>query len=72
MVASAVSGYRDSGHGSHQEVVVRVNGVDSGMLEEDLRKALSGSGQKGGAVNTGPDSIMLPKCESIEHLRQVS
>ena len=50
-----------------------MNGVDSGMLEEDLHVVLRGCGQQEeGGVSAWPDSIMLPKCESVEHLRQVS
>jgi len=51
-------------------VVVRVNGVDSGMLEEDLHVVLKEC-QRSGA-SAWPDSIMLPKCDSMEHLRLVS
>ncbi len=69
-IPAAVSGYRVSGCGRHQEVVVRVNGVDSGMLQEDLSATLGNSGS--GLQGSVPDSLMLPKCESVEHLRQVS
>lgn len=53
--------------------MVRVNGVESGLLGEDLEAVFGrscGSSKEGGA-NGIPDSIMLPKCDNIEHLRQV-
>ena len=51
--------------------MVRVNGVDSGMMAQDLAAVLGGSGQEVGVPSSRPDAIMLPKCDSVEHLRQV-
>ena len=69
-MSSALSHYRANGCSS--ELVVRVNGVESGMMVHDLDTVLSGSGQEGGGVvNRRPDAIMLPKCDSVEHLQQV-
>lgn len=76
LAGSAVANSRKSGRGAHQELVVRVNGVESGLMDLDLGAVLgrshesTGEGEEvGGGV---PDSIMLPKCDSVEHLRQVS
>lgn len=43
--------------------MVRVNDADSALLADDLRAVFSGQ--------TEPHALMLPKCESIEHLKQV-
>ena len=42
---------------------MRVNDADSGLMADDLRAVFS--------VETEPDALMLPKCESIEQLKQV-
>ena len=76
---SAVANCRRPGSVSaNAEVVVRVNGVESGMLHQDLDALFSHQGShdpgssshdhKGGS----PDAIMLPKVESVEHLLEVS
>ena len=65
---------RESGRGGpHQELVVRVNGVDSGLMSLDLKAVLGQSHDSGSNVGACriPDSIMLPKCDSVEHLREV-
>ena len=78
LVRGAVANCRLSGSVSADaELVVRVNGVESGMLHQDLN-ALFGEGShdpsslshdyKGGS----PDAIMLPKVENVEHLLEVS
>ena len=59
---------RASGRVQHQELVVRVNGVESGMMGQDLEAVVGGYSDVDGEI---PDSIMLPKCDSVEHLRQV-
>ena len=60
---------RASGSGPHQELVVRINGVESGMMELDLEVVVGGFAEVDGGEL--PDSILLPKCDSVEHLRQV-
>ena len=58
---------------------MRVNGVESGLMGSDL-EAVLGRSRDGGGAEDGeggvasriPDSIMLPKCDSVEHLRVVS
>ncbi len=59
---------RATGYGPHQELVVRINGMESGMMQEDLEVVVGGYSDVDGEV---PDSILLPKCDSVEHLRQV-
>lgn len=73
MAGAAVARSRESGCGLHQELVVRVNGVDSGLMGLDLEAVLGRShdSRTEGGVSGIPDSIMLPKCDSTEHLRQV-
>lgn len=46
--------------GKQQEHGVRINSVDSGLAEEDLRTVLSGERL--------PHSIYLPKVETVEHI----
>lgn len=61
-----------SGCASHQELCIRVNGVDSGLMGSDLEVVFGGGArQLGEEPSRIPDSIMLPKCDSIEHLREV-
>lgn len=53
---------------------MRVNGVESGLMGADLEAVLGGSCDSslaGGGVGGIPDSIMLPKCDSVEHLHLV-
>ena len=74
LAGDAVATSRASGRGPHQELVVRVNGVDSGLLGSDLEAVLGRSrdSEEEGVVSSKiPDSIMLPKCDSVEHLRLV-
>ena len=51
---------------SSSERVVRINGIDSEMLNEDLASIFGNVGDM-----SHLDALMLPKCESKEHLRQV-
>ena len=63
---------RWSGCALHQELCVRVNGVDSGLMGLDIEAVFGGrSCDLGEEPSRIPDSIMLPKCDSIEHLREV-
>ena len=48
--------------------MVRVNGVESGMMELDLAAVVGGASDVPGEP---PDALLLPKCDSVEHLRQV-
>lgn len=55
-----------------------MNGVDSGLMDSDLEALLGGSHDPGDGSHDPddgpsriPDSIMLPKCDRIEHLREV-
>ena len=54
------------------ECVVRINDVDRDMLNQDLQAVFPArlqDSERGGDAR--PDAIMLPKCESIEHLQLV-
>ena len=55
------------GYQCKSEKVVRINGIDANMLSEDLNSLF-------GNVHDVPmfDALMLPKCDNIEHLKQVS
>ena len=53
--------------GPNTEHVVRVNGVDSGLLKADLSAVFAGKP----SPDQLPDALMLPKVESVEHLQQV-
>ena len=44
---------------------MRVNDVSSCHLPKDIQSIFMNK------ENTLPDALMLPKCESIEHLKQV-
>ena len=62
-------------HSPHQELIIRINGIDSGLMELDLEAVFGNrshdpSNEVNGLSNI-PDSIMLPKCDNVEHLRQV-
>lgn len=46
--------------GTKQEYAVRINSVESGLAEDDLKILLSGE--------RVPHSIYLPKVESVEHI----
>ena len=47
----------------HGECAVRVNSVDSGLVEDDLNAVLTGK--------VLPQVIMLPKVESSDHVQWV-
>ena len=49
------------------ELVVRVNGVDSGMMRSDIEAIFDGTRDP----SSDPEALMLPKVESVEHLREV-
>ena len=49
------------------ELVVRVNGIDSGMMRADLEAVLDGSHDP----SCDPEALVLPKVESVEHLQEV-
>ena len=53
-----------AGDGVKSEYVIRVNGVESGLMSADLRAVFEAGPRE-------PDALMIPKCESIEHLQQV-
>ena len=74
MAGPAVSHCRGDGcSGPNQELVVRINGIDSGLMSLDLEAVLGRSHDfsEEGVAEGIPDSIMFPKCDSVEHLRQV-
>lgn len=50
---------------SSSECVVRINGVTSELLSLDLTAVFMNS------TNNQLDALMLPKCENIEHLKQL-
>ena len=50
---------------SSSECVVRINGITSGLLSLDLTAVFMNS------TENQLDTLMLPKCENIEHLKQV-
>ena len=52
---------------THSEYVVRVNGVESGLMHLDL----SGVFRSCDDHMVSPDSIMLPKVDSVEHIQEV-
>ncbi|MBI2886028.1 MAG: CoA ester lyase [Chloroflexi bacterium] len=58
MVRSAIPTMPRTGY----RLVVRVNGLDTGLLEADLEAV----------VGDGLDAVSLPKCHSVEVLRQVA
>ena len=78
LVRSAVANCRQPGRVSADaEVVVRVNGVESGMLHQDLDALFGGGSHDPSSPSRdyksgSPDAIMLPKVESVEHLLEVS
>jgi citrate lyase subunit beta-like protein len=49
--------------GTRTEKVVRVNGVDSGMMAEDIAAVVKPS--------SAPDGLLLPKVEGVEHLKEL-
>ncbi|XP_064383467.1 citramalyl-CoA lyase, mitochondrial-like [Halichondria panicea] len=65
-VGSAIAGCRSVG--SKAELVVRINGFESGLVDDDLDAVYSGSHDSGGGL---PDAIMLPKCDTPEHLAEL-
>lgn len=77
LVQSAIASSQAPGNDSaHSELVVRVNGTESGLLQQDLEAvfrrgshdSVSGSCD---SREAWPDSIMLPKVDSVEHLLEV-
>lgn len=52
----------------HSEHVVRVNGIDSGLLHFDLQAVFKSCDNHG----VSPDAIMLPKVDTVEHIKEVS
>ncbi len=83
LVRSAIVNCRSpaslSARGEH---VIRINGVESGMLQEDLAAVF----HRGSCIPTGkshdlgieshdaaePHALLLPKVDSVEHLLEVS
>ena len=51
----------------HSEHVVRVNGVESGLLNLDLSGAFRSCDSHG----VSPDAIMLPKTDTVDHIAEV-
>ena len=66
-VAIATSRRGDSAS-ALSEHVVRVNGVNSGLMNSDLREVFRSCDSH----VMSPDAIMLPKVESAEHVAEVS
>ena len=50
------------GFGS-SELCVRINSIGTGLAEDDLKAVLSG--------DTLPDTLVLPKVETVEHINWV-
>ena len=59
--------------GSLSELMVRINGFNSGMLYDDLEAIFCDPtrGSEKDGVNGFPNAIMLPKCDSVEQLSEV-
>ena len=59
---------------AHSEHVVRVNGVESGLMHLDLAAVFQqGSHDQSHDHHGGsPDAIMLPKADSVEHIAEVT
>lgn len=70
-VRQALMNCRSSG--SLSELMVRINGFNSGMLHDDLKAIFCDPtrGSEKDEVNGFPNAIMLPKCDSIEQLSEV-
>ena len=58
---------RGDSFSAHSEHVVRVNGVESGLLNLDL----SGVFRSCDFHGVSPDAIMLPKADTVEHIAEV-
>ena len=64
-MCGAIEMCRHSGSQSaHSEHVVRLNGVESGLMHLDLAAVFHHGGS--------PDAIMLPKANSVEHIAEVT
>lgn len=74
-VQQAIINCRSSGlPSSKSEHIVRINGFESGMLHDDLEAVFcdpSGMSERD-ELNGFPHAIMLPKCDSVEQLLEVS
>lgn len=50
------------------EHVVRVNSIDSGLVNLDLREVFKSCDSH----KVSPDAVMLPKVETVEHVAEVT
>ena len=59
---------------THSEHVVRINGVESGLMHHDLSavfRSHDASSWSHDLRSGSPDAVMLPKADSVEHIAEV-